>query len=269
MAIEDLSRKSVGVSFPKNKYTAFIVALVSGLFVWSVLAVLFPGTVFPYPNTAFAEMFALIQTGEAWPNLWATLYRTFWGFIGATILGIALGVAMGINTFGRQFFTPYLFVGLSIPGIAWAAITTLIFGLGDLAPIVATVVTAFPFIAINVWKGVEDIDFDLIRMSQSFGVSQTRLLQRMILPSVAPGLFTAFRYGIAICWKVETAAEIFAVNQGVGIRMLDAFESFSYAEAWGWALLFMVVLVIVEFGIIKPLERKVFEYRQDIDFGMI
>lgn len=269
MAVRDLYRKRLAVTFPKNKYTAFVVALGSGLFLWSVLAIIFPGAVFPYPHAAFVEMGSLIVTGSAWPNLWATLYRTFWGFLGATILGIALGVVMGINTIGRQFFTPYLFIGLSIPGIAWAAVTTLIFGLGDLAPIVATVVTAFPFIAINVWKGVEDIDHELIRMSKSFGISSTRLLRRMILPSVAPGLFTAFRYGIAISWKVETSAEIFAVNQGVGIRMLDAFEAFRYAQAWGWALLFMIVLILIEFGVIKPLEQKVFDYRQDIDFEMM
>jgi ABC-type nitrate/sulfonate/bicarbonate transport system permease component len=269
MATVDEETTWLDLELPNSQWVIVSTATIIGLGVWVVIAAIFPNNLMPYPTEAAATTIDLVRSGQAWPDLRATLFRTFWGFIGATILGIAIGIVMGLNNYGQQFLTPYVFIGLSIPGIAWAAITTLVFGLGTIAPVIATVVTAAPFISLNIWKGVENIDVDLLEMSNAFDVSKPRLLMRTILPNIAPALFTAFRFGVAISWKVETNAEIFAANNGVGAETLSAFSRFQYEEAWGWALLFVGVILIIEFGVIKPLERRVFDYRQDIDYSTL
>jgi ABC-type nitrate/sulfonate/bicarbonate transport system permease component len=185
------------------------------------------------------------------------------------LLGIALGVFMGVNNYSQRFFTPYVVIGLSIPAIAWAAVTTIVYGFSIMAPVIATVLTTFPYVAINVWKGVENLESDLIDMSKSFNISRGRMLRRLIIPSAAPFLFSSFRFGLAISWKIVTIAEIFAASSGIGYKLMQAYQLYRFEEAWAWASLFIIVILAIEYGIIKPIERRVFEYRHDADFALI
>lgn len=252
-----------------NKWTARLIGLLAGLAGWIALASVFPNQLMPYPFETIGLAWGLVESGSAWPNLRDTLVRTLWGFIGSMLLGIALGVFMGVNNYSQRFFTPYVVIGLSIPAIAWAAVTTIIYGFSIMAPVIATVLTTFPYVAINVWKGVENLEPDLIDMSKSFKISRYRMLRRLIIPSAAPFLFSSFRFGLAISWKIVTIAEIFAASSGIGYKLMQAYQLYRFEEAWAWASLFIIVILAIEYGIIKPIERRVFEYRHDADFALI
>ena len=252
-----------------SKVLAFTVAVVGAAAGWYGLASIFPHNLMPFPLETISLTWELIASGEVWVHLWATLSRTFVGFVGAIVLGIIVGIVMGANNFGENFATPYILVGLTIPGIAWAAVFVIVFGLGFAAPTLATVVTVFPFIALYIWKGVENIDGSLIDMSQSFEISTPRLIRRVVIPNIAPALFTAARHGIALSWKVETTAELFASRHGIGAILIANYRTFKYAEVWAWAFLFVIILVIVELTILRPLERKTFDYREGPDFRFI
>lgn len=268
MATTERTLPVVG-DFTENRWFARLFGIVLGIVGWTGMAMIFPNELMPFPYETLQLAWGLIQSGEAIPNLVATLKRTFWGFIGSMILGTTVGVFMGVNNYSQRFFTPYTMIGLSIPAIAWAAVTTLIFGFSIMAPVGATVLTTFPYIAINVWKGVESLEPHLIDMSKSFNISRTRMLFRLIIPSAAPFLFSAFRFGLAISWKIVTIAELFAASSGIGYKLMQSYQLYKFEESWAWAILFIVVILIIEYGLIKPLERRVFEYRHDADFNLV
>jgi NitT/TauT family transport system permease protein len=268
MATKNRRLPAIG-SITSNKWIARMLGLLLGLIAWSAVATVFPNNLMPYPYETIQLAWGLVESGVAWPNLRATLLRTFLGFLGSILLGTALGVFMGINNYSQRFFTPYVVIGLSIPAIAWAAVTTIIYGFSIMAPVVATVLTTFPYVAINVWKGVESLEPDLINMSRSFNISRGRMLRRLILPSAAPFLFSSFRFGLAISWKIVTIAEIFAASSGVGYKLMQAYQVYQFEKAWAWASLFIIVILVIEYGIIKPIEKRVFEYRHDADFALI
>lgn len=239
-----------------------------GLVGWFAVASVFPNELMPFPVETLVLTWDLVSSGTAIEHLADTLWRTLWGFVGAMLLGGAIGVLMGTNAYGRRFFLPYVVAGLSVPAIAWAAITTLVYGFSQLAPITATVAVTFPFIAINVWKGAEDIDADLVSMSQSFDVSNSRLLVRLVLPNAAPHLFSATRFGLAISWKIVTIAEIFASSSGIGYKLIQSYERYQFELAWAWAVVFMIVILVIEYGLFRPLERRVYAYRPEADLDV-
>lgn len=254
---------------PRVAKLARVLGLLAGIGGWYALASVFPNQLMPYPIETIRLMVDLVVNQNALRDVGSTLFLTFWGFLGSLLLGGFVGVVMGVNNFGQKMFTPYVNIGLSIPAVAWAAISTVIFGFSILTPLTATVATTFPFIAINIWKGVEKLEPDLIRMSKSFNVSNLRLIWRLVLPSTAPSLFTASRFGIAISWKIVTLAEVFSSNIGVGTELMTAYQQYRFETAWAWAGLFIVVILIIEYGMLKPLQRKVFNYRRDADFQLI
>ena len=153
-----------------------------------------------------------------------------------------------------------------VPNVVGA---TLIFGFSIYAPILATILTAAPFIAITVWKGVEDIDTDLLEMSNSFGISRRRTIFKVVLPSVAPELFTSFRFGLSLSWKIVTITEIFASNSGIGYQIIRAYGFVRFDEAWAWAVIFMGIFLLLEYGLIKPVQWRVLRYRPDTDISFV
>lgn len=268
MAIRHRERPVVGTLLG-SPWFARGFGLLLGFLGWTLLASQFPNELMPYPLETLELAWGLVESGVAWPHLYITLWRTLWGFVGSMILGGALGVLMGVNSYGQNFFTPYIVIGLSIPAIAWAAISTLIFGFSILSPVVATVLTTFPYIAINVWKGVESVEPELVDMSRAFDISRFRMLWRFVLPSTAPFLFSAARFGLAISWKIVTIAELFAASSGIGYMLWQSYQIFRFEEAWAWAVLFIIVILLIEYGAIKPIEKHVFEYRHDVDFTLV
>lgn len=246
-----------------------VFGIVLGIVGWYALASVFPEELMPFPSEVVVLVWEILTEGNAIYHLKGTLWRTFWGFVGSVLLGIAMGVLVGINSYGKHFLTPYIIIGLSIPAVAWAAIGTLIFGFGLWAPVSATVLTSFPFIAVNVWKVVENLDHDLIAMSRGFDVTNRRILAGVILPSAAPALMAAFRFGLAISWRIVTIAEMFASSNGIGYKIVETYQLYKFEEAWAYAALFMIVILIIEYGVMIPLERRIFKYRRDADFTKI
>lgn len=256
--------------------SARLIGILVGLAAWTLLAINFPRNLLPTPAETLLLVWELVSSGTAWVDLSATFKSMVWAFLLAMILGGSLGVFMGINDYTQNFFTPYVNIGLSIPGVAWGATTFLIFGYQDLfldtlrlAPVAAATLTVFPYIAVNVWKGVENIDHDLIRMGKSFDVSRRRILWRTIIPNIAPQLFSAFRFGLAIGWKVTIIAEVFAGSAGVGYKLMHAYQVYQYERAWAWAALFLIFIILIEYGVFRPLERRAFDYRSDVELSAI
>lgn len=237
--------------------------LVLGVAGWYGLASVFPNRLMPFPGETLALTVELVATGVVTEHLLATSKRILLGFAGSMVVGVTVGTLMGLDDYARKFFLPYVVVGMSVSAVAWAAVGTLVFGFSVLAPVAATVLTTFPFVTVHVWKAVEDVDDDLTRMSRSFDVSLPRMVRRQLLPDVTPGLFSASRFGLAISWKIVTLAEMFAASNGVGYRLFKAYQRFRFEEAWSWAAVFVIVILLIEYGVFRPLERRVFAYRSE------
>lgn len=236
---------------------------------WLLLAAVYPNDLMPYPHEAALATWGLVESGAALPNTLATLKSAILGFCAAMVVGLIIGIGMGLSDYGEGIFAPYVMFGLTMPGLVWAILTTLIFGFTVMPAIITVVMITFPYIAINIWKGVEAIDMDLIYMSEAFGVSRLTMLRRVILPSAAPALFGAFRFGVAVAWGGVTVVELFAASEGVGLQLYQSYQTFAFADAWGWAAIFMFIILTFEYGLMKPLERRVFSYRQDADFDLV
>lgn len=246
-----------------------------GILLWYALALNFPRNLLPGPFQTLGLAWGLITSGSAWLHVASTLQAVVFAFIFALALGGLMGLFMGINRFGTNFFTPYVNIGLSIPGLAWAATFFVIFhfqtfiGSVEIAPVLATTATVTPYLAINIWKGVESIENDLLEMATAFEISPQRQIRHVIVPNIAQDLFAAFRFGIAISWKVVTVAEFFAAQTGVGYMAMATYQVYNYEGTWAWAATFIIVILIIEYGIFRPIEEIVFDYREDAELSMI
>lgn len=229
---------------------------------WQLLSTyLFEPFVLPAPSLVVQEMVEIARSGDLWINLWATTKQLAIGFIIAFVLGTTIGILMGRSAYWDGFFRDYVMLTLTTPGLVFALIAVMIFGLDAIGPIVAIVLTSLPHVAVNVVEGVRAIPRDLIDMSSAFGVGRTARVRTILLPAIAPFLFTAIRYGFAIAWKITALTELFGGADGVGIQIRVEFQLFNTAGVLAWAFFLVGLSLITERLVLQRLEDHFFRWR--------
>ena len=239
-----------------------IAGYVGFIAIWQALATyVFEPYIVPGPYRILAEMWEILRAGDFWENFWATLESLLIGFTLAFLIGTTIGIAMGRSPYWDGFFRDYVMLTLTTPGLVFALIAVLIFGLSNLGPIVAIVLTTLPHVTVNVVEGVRAIPRDLIDMSVSFGVTRRARLRTILIPAVAPFLFTAVRYGFAIAWKITALTELFGGADGIGIQIRVEFQLFNTAGVLAWAFFLTGLSLITERLVLQRMEDHFFRWR--------
>ena len=105
-------------------------------------------------------------------------------------------------------------------------------------------------------------DRDLDGLAQIYRLGWWRHVRHVLAPHVAPYGFAALRNAHALAWKVIIAIEIFAAAKaGFGAQFSYAWTYFLMVEVHLWLIVFMSVVLIAEYGVLRPAERYVFRWR--------
>jgi NitT/TauT family transport system permease protein len=215
----------------------------------------------PSPFAVVREMWEILGAGDFWENFWATFEHLMIGFAIAFVLGTAVGITMGRSAYWNGFFRDYVMVTLTMPGLVFALVAVMVFGLSELGPIVAIALTSFPHITVNVVEGVRAIPRDLLDMATAYGVDRRTKLRSVIFPALAPYLFTAVRYGFAIAWKITALTELFGGADGVGIQIRVEYQFFNITGVVAWAFFLVAFALITERLVLTRLEERFFRWR--------
>lgn len=229
--------------------------------VWWTLGLFFPPTLVPKPLDTFAEVAAIVGTGNFFDEMASTLRRVMVGFGMAMIVSIPLGILMGTLRSLESFFEPPVILGLTMPGLIWAVLMIMFFGLNETSAYAAVAITIMPMLAISIWQGTKSIDKDLIDMSNAFHASAWSKIVDVILPQLISHILAAIRYGLGLAWKVVVVVEMFGLSNGVGYQVVRGFNVFSMKTVLAWAISFLVVMIVIEFGMIGWLEKAVTRWR--------
>ncbi|MGV7207536.1 ABC transporter permease [Oxalobacteraceae bacterium A2-2] len=186
------------------------------LLAWTVVASRFPSYILPPPWEVAAEGWRWLAGGRLWQHLGASLFEEVLGFGAAVIVAAILGVASGLSTGFRDFATPLNNLFMSIPPVAWAPLTMIVFGLGAPAIIAVIFIAAVFPMALTLQTGVQGIRQGEVRAARILGASRAQLLAHVYLPASLPALTTALRVGFSQAWRALVAAEMIGASRGIG-----------------------------------------------------
>ncbi|GAA0994659.1 ABC transporter permease [Acrocarpospora macrocephala] len=217
----------------------------------------------PGPSAVFATFADLWATGEVPSAFATTLTRIGIGFFLAFVVGVLVGMLMQ-NRWLNGFFRDAVTIGITTPGLIWALITAIIFGNREAGPLLAIVLTTFAVITVNVSEGIKSLPKDLIDMAKSFGVGVLKRNRHIVLPHLAPFLFTGVRFGFSIAWKVTVLTEVFSSSSGIGFEMRTATQLFRLPEFLTWILAFYILALFLEKVVLEVIERRFFSWRTSL-----
>jgi NitT/TauT family transport system permease protein len=238
---------------------ARITSYIAGLLLWTVLAIGFERI--PGPIEVVVNLWQELGRGEVFGHFGTTMVRYFSGVALATIIGVSVGMVVGLSKLWRAALGDIILVALSIPAVIWAFLTVMWFGLGWQAAFTATVLSATPFVAVNVSKGVLGVARDLGDMSRAYKVPLGRRIRHMVLPGVAGYAVAGVRFGMIIGWNAVLLAEWFGSSSGVGFRARYWYDASRFAGFAAWVVLFIVFIVALDRLVLERLSRRAFAWR--------
>lgn len=225
---------------------------------WELFARLgpFPPKLFPGLLTVAQTFADLAGSGILLRHAQGTILRLILGFALAAILGVAVGVAMGRTRWAEDFFLPLVSIGSPIPGLAYAPLFILWFGLGNIpAVLLVALASAFPA-AVNTWTGVKAVKEIWIRAAEGMGAREHQLFRKVILPGALPYILTGLRLALARAWRVLVAAEMLtSVPAGLGWLIFGAREFLNTDVMLAGIAVIGIIGLALERFVFEPLER--------------
>lgn len=217
----------------------------------------------PAPTRVVSTFGEIWRSGEMAGAFQATLTRIAVGFTLAFVVGAVIGILMQ-NRWLAGFFKDAVLIGVTTPGLIWALITAIIFGNRAAGPLIAVVLTTFALVTVNVSEGIKSLPKDLIDMSRSFRVGVLGRNRHIVIPHLAPFMFTGVRFGFSIAWKVTVLTEVFASSTGIGFQMRTASQLFRLDEFLTWILAFYALALVLEKVVLEQIERRFFRWRREL-----
>src|SRR5688572_17754106 len=132
---------------------AFPFAVVAAL--WELVAHsgAFPRRLFPPLEEIAATLARLTVQGILPHHAAETLFRLALGFAIAAVAGVLIGILMGRYRRAEDLLLPLVSIGAPIPGLAYAPLFLLWFGLGDTGSIVLVAFVSAFSVTLNTWTG--------------------------------------------------------------------------------------------------------------------
>ena len=195
------------------------------LAMWHYLVIWSATKVFPSPLAVEKGISELAKKALLWRYTGDSLRRVCLGYGAAVVLGIPAGLTLGWYPAANQVVNPVLQILRPISPIAWIPVSILLFGVGDTTAIFLIFLCAvFPIVVACV-DGVSNVPSMFRRAGRNFGLTPAQLLLKVVFPAALPQIIIGLRIALGIAWLVVVAAEMIAVDSGLGYLVIDARNS--------------------------------------------
>lgn len=196
-----------------------ITALVA---IWWMIVARSGSPIFPTPLQVATGAWELVQDGTLVEHITASLVRVGVGFGAAFLVAVPLGLWMGWVAGAFNTLNPLVQMLRPISPIAWIPIAILWFGVGNTSPIFLIFISSVFPMMVQTTVGVRTIDRRYLRAAANFGVSRSVLFRQVVIPAVLPEIIIGMRIGLGVAWLVVVAAEMIALNSGLGYLIMDS-----------------------------------------------
>lgn len=230
--------------------------------IWEGVARLAGSKLLPPASAVLAAIVQEIASGALPANLGITMARVIAAFAVSMLLGTALGLAMGVWRRLDLALDSWLTVLLNVPAVVLIVLMYVWFGMNEVAAVAAVALNKLPSTAVTVREGARALDRTLLEMAHSFRMRRLLILRHVVLPQVYPYLFAAARSGLAIIWKIVLVVELLGRSNGVGFEIQLYFQLFDVTHILAYTLAFILVVQMIEWGLLQPLERMATRWRR-------
>jgi len=216
---------------------------------------------FPTPIAVAGHIWVLATSEKLIPDFAKTLGRSAIAFVLSMLIGTVIGIALGRIRWLDRLFAGWVVVGLNLPAIVIAIVLYIWLGLTEFALILAVMCNKIPLVVTTIREGVKSFSADFDELAAAFRMPLGRRLRLIFAPQLMPFVLAAARTGLSLIWKIVLVFEVLGSDGGVGFRINVFFQFFDMEGILAYTVVFIAVVLVIEYGLMRPLERKVSGWR--------
>ena len=217
------------------------------LLLWQLFAVFVnKELLLPTPEATFMSLFSLVQTGDFWLSIVATLLRIVAGCAAGIVVGTLLAAATFCVKFIYEFLRPVITVIRATP-VASFIILLLVWIRRDYVPAVIAFLMVLPIVWANVSEGLARTDKNLLEMARTFSMGRKKTVRHVYIPQTMPYFVAACNSAIGLSWKAGVAAEALSLPaKAVGSGLYYSKIYLETPELFAWTATVIVLSIAVE-----------------------
>ncbi len=225
---------------------------------WAVIAVTILFAWFASRKVGFSVLMggllALLGAVGLWEASMQTLSLMIVAVIFSVIIGIPIGIAMASSKWIRSIMLPVLDVMQTMPSFVYLIPVVMLFNLGKLAALFATVIYAVPPVIRLTDLGIRLVDSEVLEASRAFGASKTRQLFGVQLPLALPNIMAGINQTTMMALAMVVIASMIGVR-GLGYEVLQGINRLQVGRGL-MAGIGIVILAIIFDRITQQFGRK-------------
>jgi ABC-type nitrate/sulfonate/bicarbonate transport system permease component len=245
----------------RGQWAYTLVSLGAVLAGWTALGAVLPENLLPGPAPSFRALVQAMESGLFVRALGATLAHLTAGTALAVTVGVVVGVLMGRLAVVEALLKDLVAVAQTVPGLIIVTLAIIAFKMTPTGIVAVCFFFGLPNVVVAVWQGTRNVDPNLLEMARVYGHSELSAMRRVILPAILPDIVTALRVCVGILWHVTLFAEFIMGQQGFGYQISLALSSFEVADIFAWGFTVVVLMVLMEYGLLRPLERRLLAWK--------
>lgn len=215
----------------------------------------------PSPLAVVAKLTKLAMDGTLASDVGNSVYRIMIGFFIASVMALATAILIGAYRFWEAAIEPFLDFVRYMPVVAFVPLTILWSGTGDIQKFLIIWIGTYFQQALMFKDNIKRVPTDFIGFGRTLGMSDLRVLMRIVVPSAMPQIWDTLRISLGWAWTWVTLAELVAANSGLGYRITVAQRYLQTDMAIGYILV-LGILGLTTDQIMRFLGRHFFKYER-------
>jgi sulfonate transport system permease protein len=221
-----------------------------------------PPQILPPPGMVAQTFADLMRSGELPDNLWISLWRVLAGFAAGGSAGLALGILMGLSPRARDYLYPSFRMIAQVPSIGWLPLLMMLIGIGEALKIVLIAKAALVPLALNTYKGLENVPARFIDVARVYRFTRWQLLTRVVFPAALPQIWNGVRHGLTHAWLALVAVELLASSEGVGFMIVYGRQLYQLDVVLAAVVVVGAVGYVLD-RLLALAERRLLRWRRD------
>ncbi|WP_148630851.1 ABC transporter permease [Bacillus sp. E214] len=178
--------------------------------------------ILPSPMQVWNTFVSMVQNGELFIHIFASLYRVLVGFSIAFVFAFFLGIIAGLKPALSPYYNHIVEFFRNVPPLSLIPLLILWVGIGEESKTIIIILASFFPMFLNIKKGFGSCDYKLLEVGKVLGLNPRQRFLKIILPSAVPDILLGMKVGLGYSWRAIIGAEMIAAASGLGYFILDA-----------------------------------------------
>ena len=162
----------------------------------------------------------LIGFVGTWEEAMVSLSLVITAVVFCLLIGIPVGIACAKNDYLERIIRPLLDVMQTVPTFVYLVPVVMLFGIGEVPGVIATIVFALPPLIRLTNLGIRQVSEEVVEAAIAFGSTPTQVLLEAQIPLAMPTILAGVNQAILMALSMSVITSMIAVP-GLGLMVLQ------------------------------------------------